>query len=301
MFMTLQDFLNYFPSMQISKADFINKFTITYSRPVTLATAFSLVPIGSRPPLMKGPTDIRYVHQNEVIDYFYEIVILNRHYYLSLFYKSFFEFPDPRTFKWNEDIRIKTPTKNTNKKNSINISVQDLSHSLSIQKNDKSRIMVRNLFHKEILHETKVTNTVKAKVSFWETLDNLYNHLKLEDRFFAPSSIGLFLRDKNQKGKNNIITPKKGKEVNYNNLFYLCQQYQPKASILNPYSVHWFLNNIFKGKRLFTPVLSWCSYIIAFMHSDWTDYVGVDVMPSVCKKAELLADWSQTGSSAVWT
>ncbi|GAF69304.1 unnamed protein product, partial [marine sediment metagenome] len=263
----------------------------TYSRPVTLATAFSLGPIGARPALMKGPTDLRYVHQNEIIDYFYEIVILNRHYYLSLFYKSFFEFPDPRDFKWSGDIRIKTPSV-TNKKNSINVNLQDLNRSLSIQKNDKSRIMVRNLFHKEILDETKVTNTVKAKVSFWQTLDNLYNHLKLEDRFFAPSSIGLFLRDKNQKGKNNIITPKKGKEVNYNNLFYLCQQYQPKASILNPYSVHWFLNNIFSGKRLFTPVLSWCSYLIAFMHSDnWTDYVGVDVMPKVCQKAAHLADW----------
>ena len=148
--------------------------------------------------------------------------------------------------------------------------------------------MVRNLFHLEILNDTRVTNTIKNKVSFWETLDNLYNNLRLEDRFFAPSSIGLVLREKNNKKTQALNLPN---EINYNNFFYLCQQYQPKASILNPYSINWMFKNIFKGKRVFTPVLSWCSYLIAFMHSDYTDYVGVDVMPKVCKKAEVLADW----------
>ena len=299
MFMTLSDFLNYFPLIQISKKDFVDKFIITYSRPITLANAFSLTPIGTRPPIMKGPTDLRYIHQNEIIDYFYEIVILNRHYYLTRFYEVFFEFPDPREYKWSGDIRMSLT--GSQKKKAIQIDLKDLDKSLSLQKNDKSRIMVRNLYHKEILDETRVTNTIKAKVSFWETLDNLYNHLKLEDRFFAPSSIGLFLRDKNSKSKtinadianivNSSINPNIKNEINYNNLFYLCQQYQPKASILNPYSVNWFLKNIFKGGRLFSPVLSWGSYLIAFMHSDWTDYVGVDVMPKVCQKTKFLADW----------
>jgi hypothetical protein len=98
----------------------------------------------------------------------------------------------------------------------------------------------------------------------------------LEDRFFAPSSIGLFLREKNAGG------------VNFNNFFYLFQQYQPKASILNPYTLNWIIKNLFSGTKMFTPVLSWASYLTAFMHSDWEHYVGVDVMPDVCQKCQFL-------------
>jgi hypothetical protein len=117
----------------------------------------------------------------------------------------------------------------------------------------------------------------------------MYNKLQLEDRFFARSSIDLFLKE---KGTANERKPGSG-GINFNNLFYLFQAYQPKASIFNPYSICWVLQNILKGKRLFTPVLSWASYIPAFMHSDYEDYVGVDVMPTVCDKAKFLAQYYQ--------
>jgi hypothetical protein len=118
----------------------------------------------------------------------------------------------------------------------------------------------------------------------------MYNKLQLEDRFFAPSSIDLFLKD---KGTVNERKPGTG-GINYNNLFYLFQAYQPKASIFNPYSICWILRNLLgtaSSRRLFTPVLSWGSYIPAFMHSEYTEYLGVDVMPSVCKKAEFLGQY----------
>lgn len=292
MFLTLQDFLKYFPLTKISKQDFVKSFIITYSPPVTLEQVFSLKPVkGRRRPIIKDPTtDLRYLQRQEVIDYFYEIVVEKRHYYLTKFYHSYFKVEsDPRKYKWS-GVDLKMKLTNTKKAKSIKIDQKDLDHSLSLQKNDKSRVMVRNLFALELLLKTEITNSVKAKVPLWKTLDNLYNHLILEDRLFAPSSIGLFLREKRRAATS--ILPK---EINYNNLFYLIQQYQPKASILNPYAVNWFLKNIFKNsKRLFSPVLSWCSYEIAFMHAEgWTDYVGVDVMPTVCKKAEWLASYYQ--------
>jgi hypothetical protein len=126
----------------------------------------------------------------------------------------------------------------------------------------------------------------------------MYNKLELEDRFFAPSSIDLFLRAKGTKKE--ALSGQK--EINYNNLFYLFQAYQPKASIFNPYSIKWIMDNIFTkylppssgGYRIFTPVMSWASYLIAFMHSDkYQEYFGVDVMPSVCDKCEQLAVWYQ--------
>ena len=87
---------------------------------------------------------------------------------------------------------------------------------------------------------------------------------------------------------------RKGNTVNYHNFFYLFQQYQPKASILNPYTINWILKNLFEGTKLFTPVLSWASYLCAFMHTDRDEYVGVDVMPSVCQRCQFLFDYYQT-------
>lgn len=269
-FLTLKDFLSYFPPIKMTKAEFAKQFIVAYSHPLTLEQACSLNPPG-RKPIVKGPQDLRYVNRDAIVDYFYEIIITNRHHYLSLFYRSFFDFGDPRDMKWGD----------------VLIAVGD--DQISLQKNDRSRIMVRNLFYLEILHLTRVTNTAKSRTSFWETLDNMYNKLRLEDRFFAPSSIGLFLREKRKKQPT--------KEINYNNLFYLIQQYQPKASILNPYSIKWILSHVLDqtgapGQRLLTPVLSWGSYLIAYMHSpQFSEYVGIDVMPSTCQKVEYLGQY----------
>jgi hypothetical protein len=280
MFLTLDKFLSHFPPLNISKEEFTKRFTVMYVKPQTLAQIFSLSPSGrGGKPLIKNPeTDKRYINRDHVVEYFYEILIRNRKKYLSLFYEAYFQFKDPDTMKWK----------------GINLlSDKDGLKVVSLQKNDPSRRLIRNLFYMELLHLTSVTNTVKSHVSFWEALDNMYNKLQLEDRFFAPSSIDLFLRDKGTKRERDSGI----REINYNNLFYLLQAYQPKASIFNPYSIKWIMDNIidhylgYKGKRIFTPVLSWGSYMAAFMHSDYEEYVGVDVMPSVCDKVEFLADW----------
>lgn len=281
MFLTLEQFLRHFPCINITKTQFTKQFKVMYSSPQTLDEIFSMVPTARGKPIIKDPEhDKRYINRDKLIEYFYEIIIRNRHRYLKLFYEAYFEFKDPDTMKWN-GINIFTP------KPELDYDV------ISLQKNDASRRLIRNLFYMELLHLTKVTNTVKSHISFWEALDNMYNKLQLEDRFFAPSSVDLFLRDKGTKREQ-----KSGvKEINHHNLFYLLQAYQPKASIFNPYSIKWTMDNIinsflgYSGKSIFTPVLSWGSYLTAFMHSDYQEYVGVDVMPSVCHKVEFLADW----------
>ena len=283
----------------MTKQEFSNKFTIMYATPQTLHDIFSLIPVKKgktkSSPLIKNPeTDKRYQNRERIVDYFYEIIIANRHRYLTYFYQAYFEFKDPRTLDWSDKHEILT------------YPAAFAPHPvISLQKNDAARRLIRNLFYLELLHETKVTNTVKSHVSFWESLINMYNKLQLEDRFFAPSSIDLFLKD---KGTENERKPGAG-GINYNNLFYLFQAYQPKASIFNPYSICWIIRNVLsqrypvgstaatkrvKLKRLFTPVLSWGSYIPAFMHSDYEEYVGVDVMKTVCQKSEFLAKYYQS-------
>lgn len=269
--------------MEISKENFVKQFKVMYATPQTLQQIFNREPTGRGKSIIKTIDDKRYVNRDEIIEYFYEIIIRNRHKYLTFFYQAYFEFKDPCKMNWKNIDLI-----SSNKIDGYTV--------ISLQKNDDSRHIVRNLFYLELLDLTKVTNTVKSRVSFWRSLENMYNKLELEDRFFAPSSIDLFLRAKGTKKEERTGQ----KEINYNNLFYLFQAYQPKASIFNPYSIRWIMDNIFPkhlkpgNYRIFTPVMSWASYLIAFMHSDkYQEYFGVDVMPSVCDKCEQLAVWYQ--------
>jgi hypothetical protein len=248
-----------------------------YRQPITLSDIFETTP--NR--IIKNFDDQRYINRQKIIDYFYEIIVEKRTEYLTCFYNSFFDFKRPDKLNWkNTDIRH-----------------PDNDDHLSLQKNDSSRVMIRNLYYLEILHLTKITNTMECNTSFWQTFENLYNHLKLEARFFAPSSIGLFLRPKKRKKKNDDEEQHdepRNEPINYNNLYYLIQAYQPKASILNPYTIHWVLNNVFPktAKSLFTPVLSWSSYLTAIHHlPQYERYVGLDVMDSVCRKSEFLANY----------
>ena len=49
------------------------------------------------------------------------------------------------------------------------------------------------------------------------------------------------------------------------------------------------LNDVFHGKRIFTPTLGWSSYCYGFLECDEVvEYVGTDVIPSVCKKPNYL-------------
>ena len=59
-----------------------------------------------------------------------------------------------------------------------------------------------------------------------------------------------------------------------------------RASILNPYLIYSLNINLLKGKRVFTPTLGWSSYAYGFSESGIEEYVGTDVIPSVCKKTD---------------
>ena len=294
MFLTLADFLAHFPLIEISKDDFVKKFLVTYSGRPTLEDLFALKSV------IKTKDDQRYINRDKIVDYFYDVVVTNRHVYLTEFYKSYFELPPdfyglkwdgvniltPATVDFDEPTFISTwvsynenPEKNESSMlKEFNKLIDQPLPGISLQKNDQSRKIIRNLNYLDILHNTQITNTCKSATSFWQTLINVYNKLELEDRFFAPSSIGLFLRE----------------EKNAKTFFYLQQQYQPKASILNPYTVNWILKNLFSGEKILTPVLSWESYLLAFMHSDFNHYVGIDVMKGVCDRTQYLFDHYQT-------
>ena len=299
LFLTRDKFMKQFPPVKISKSEFVDIFRVTYKGDPSLSSIFDLSNIQSNKSVIKSTSDARYKNKTKIIEYFYDVIVANRYKYLDTFYNSYFHFDNPYELKWDKNST--TPLvelgklepslldefnySEIDKDRFIEILEYFIENNLtivSVQKNDGARVLIRNLNYQDILHLTKITNTSKCRVSFWQTLLNVYNDLVLEDRFFAPSSIGLYLRTKANG------------TINFNNFFYLFQQYQPKASILNPFTIYWILENYFKGRRLFTPVLSWCSYLMAFYHSDYESYVGVDVMKNVCDRAEFLATYYST-------
>lgn len=295
MILTLEEFLKFFPIITISRSDFVKKMVVTYKGNPTLEDLFSL-----KTKIIKSTSDRRYINREQIIDYLYDIIILNRHEYLTSFYYAYFEFQNPLLLKWNGiDITHSTSKSDTKLKklleemNTENITSDEFNNLLdndtrvlSLQKNDASRRLVRNLNFLEILNTTKVTNTCKSKTSFWKSLTDVYNDLILADRMFAPSSLDQFFVEKNKSG-----------EINYNAFFYLFQGYQPKASILNPYTISYILKNIIHPQgssnlKLFTPVLSWCSYLFSFLHDpEWSHYVGIDVIPQVIDRCNFLNNY----------
>lgn len=310
MFLTLEKFLSHFPIKSVSRTSFPKEMIITYRPEITLEQAVSAKPIKSKRSdgtvrekvLIRDPkNDVRYQYREELIDYLYQMAITHRHFYLAKHFNSYFAFSDPFKLKWKGGMDLRLPS---NMASSTARKEPKWAGNLSLQKNDASRRMVRNLFYLELLHLTEATNSVNSKVSYWKALDNFYNKLVLEDRLMSPSSVKLFLRPKGtQKKEVGVPRPPKSfkgfnSELNWHNFFYQLQAYQGKASIINPYFVYWALENLFKdgvkkgNGRIFTPVLSWGSYLIAFMHATgWNHYVGIDVMPTVCKKVRFLADY----------
>jgi hypothetical protein len=239
--------------------DFANKTIVNYKTPVSFLEFLSNA----------DKTDKRLKNPREWIQYFYDVLVTNRVQVLSRFYDSYL-FTDEIQDLFGVPL--------------ITESIDDLQKSLVdenektifLQRKDKLKRLLRNMYAKEMLDETTITNSIPGKPNFWQSLENFFAGY-IDDRLFAPSSISLYLRDRT------LQTP-----------IYLLQQYQSKASILNPAVLYLLLNTKLDSgghsKKIFTPEMSWSSYLLAFLGSgnDWTNYIGVDVMDSVIRKSDAL-------------
>ena len=131
----------------------------------------------------------------------------------------------------------------------------------------KYKNIIRNMYYKDILENTKsCINNVK---SFLTVLDDLYNNQLIDYKILTPSA---------------RFYTKNGRIGSVFSSFYF------RASILNPYVIYSLNERILKGTRIFTPTLGWSSYCYGFMECpNVIEYVGNDIIPSVCKKTEKFA------------
>jgi hypothetical protein len=127
--------------------------------------------------------------------------------------------------------------------------------------------LIRNLHYKDILKNTK--SGMENVPTYLDMLFDLYKNLIIDYKILTPSAIHY---------------------MNAGRLGSVFSSYYFRASIMNPYLVYSLNKSVLHGKRIFTPTLGWSSYCYGFLEcQEVLEYVGTDVIPSVCEKTKLLA------------
>lgn len=131
----------------------------------------------------------------------------------------------------------------------------------------KYKNVIRNLHFKEILKNT--TSGMENVPTFFNVLDDLYNNQTIDYKLLTPSALFYI----HEKRTGSVFST-----------FYF------RASIMNPYLVYSLNKSMFKAKKVFSPTLGWTSYLYGFLECpDVEEYVGTDVIKSVCRKTKSFA------------
>ena len=129
--------------------------------------------------------------------------------------------------------------------------------------------IIRNLHYLDILQNTK--SGIENNPTYMDMLLELYKDYVIDYKILTPSS--LFYMNEGRLGS-------------------VFSSYYFRASILNPYLIFSLNHSLLKGTRIFTPTLGWSSYSYGFLECPMVlEYVGTDVIPSVCQKTKELAKY----------
>ena len=122
--------------------------------------------------------------------------------------------------------------------------------------------VIRNLHYKDILENTQ--SGIENVPTFIKVLKDLYFRAIIDYKIITPSALHYM---------------ENGRLGSVFSSFYF------RASIMNPYLVYSLNHSTLKGTRIFTPTLGWTSYCYGFLECPYViEYVGTDVIPSVCQK-----------------
>jgi len=127
--------------------------------------------------------------------------------------------------------------------------------------------IIRNLHWRDILKNTKAG--IENIPTYLDVLEDLYLNDIIDYKLITPSSLYYM------------------KEGRLGSVF---SSYYFRASIMNPYLVYSLNKSVLKGTKIFTPTLGWTSYLYGFLEDpSVVEYVGTDVIPSVCNKTAKFA------------
>lgn len=140
-------------------------------------------------------------------------------------------------------------------------------HTMHNSQKATSKALVRNLYMRELWRNTKIG--IGNTLPFLEVLVQLANLKQIDSKLLTPSGLGLI-----ESGR---FAP-------------MMASFFFRASVLNPALVYTLSTKLLKGTRVFTPTLGWSSYLLGFLANDAVvEYVGVDVIPRVCRTTERVA------------
>lgn len=132
---------------------------------------------------------------------------------------------------------------------------------LDNNKKSKYKNVIRNMHYDHILEKTK--SGIKGLPSYFTVLNELLTQFIIDYKILTPSS-GFY-----------ICNGRMGSVLS--SLYF-------RSSIMNPYMVYSLNKSYLHAKRVFTPTLGWTSYMYGFLESGVEEYIGTDVIPSVCNK-----------------
>lgn len=127
--------------------------------------------------------------------------------------------------------------------------------------------IIRSMHMMDILQNTK--SGIENIPTYMDVLKDLYLRNVIDYKILTPSS--LFYMNNGRLGS-------------------VFSSYYFRASIMNPYLVYSLNHRLLKGTKIFTPTLGWSSYCHGFLECPMvTEYVGTDVIKSVCDKTSKFA------------
>jgi hypothetical protein len=223
-------------SLFLSKDDFMKLFQSNTTKAYKVRVGKRLIPLVEYARLKSIPAE----NINTLLDN-----VKHRNEYLERFYDVSMKPPETLTIG-------EPPMKNKHLNNNALV---------------KYKNVIRNLFYKEILQDTK--SGLANNPTFFDVLEDLYlNHI-IDYKILTPSAMHY---------------------MNAGRLGSVFSSFYFRASIMNPYLVYSLNKSVLKGIRVFTPTLGWGSYLYGFLESGTvTEYVGTDVIPSVCRRTKQFA------------
>jgi len=128
--------------------------------------------------------------------------------------------------------------------------------------------VIRNLHFEQLMYKTQPgLDNIRT---YGEIITDIYKNKTIDYKILTPSALHYI-----QQGRIGSV---------YSSYYF-------RASLLNPYLVYSLNETLLKGSKIFTPTLGWGSYCYGFLESKYTsEYVGTDVIPSVCKKTQQFAN-----------
>lgn len=100
----------------------------------------------------------------------------------------------------------------------------------------------------------------------------------------------------------NLLIPngfRKVIDMDLSTIFAIMRGTRHRASIFNPYTYGWLLQNYFEGERVIAPTAGWNSYQLGFHQTDWKEFTCIDVIESVIDNSKVMDDYFKN-KPALW-